>query len=374
MDFRFSEDQETIRELARQILADQTSPERAKELEDNGEWYDRKLWTALAEANLTALCLPEAIGGGGCGFFELALVLEETGRTLAPVPLLPTLALAGLPIARFGTAEQQERWLAPVASAEAILTAALHETGSQEPERPRVAARRDGDGWRLDGEKICVPAAHLAHAILVPARSEAGVALFLIEPAARGVHLERQITTNREPQSRLLLDGARASDRIGEAESGAEILDWLLLRGTAALCAQQLGVASEALRRTAEYTAERKQFGRPIATFQGVALRAADAFIDLEGMRSTLWQAAWRLGEELPAAAEVAAAKWWACTAGHRVVHTAQHLHGGIGADIDYPIHRYLLWAKQAELTLGGASLQVAKLGRQLVEARRQEA
>ena len=144
MDFRFSEDQETIRELARQILADQTSPERAKELEDNGEWYDRKLWTALAEANLTALCLPEAIGGGGCGFFELALVLEETGRTLAPVPLLPTLALAGLPIARFGTAEQQERWLAPVASAEAILTAALHETGSQEPERPRVAARRDG--------------------------------------------------------------------------------------------------------------------------------------------------------------------------------------------------------------------------------------
>jgi len=161
---------------------------------------------------------------------------------------------------------------------------------------------------------------------------------------------------------------------IGDPESGDAILAWLLLRGTAALCAQQLGVASEALRRTAEYIAQRKQFGRPIATFQGVALRAADAFIDLEAMRGTLWQAAWRLAEHLPAEPEVAAAKWWACTAGHRVVHTAQHLHGGIGADIDYPIHRYMLWAKQAELTLGGASIQAAKLGRQLIDSRRQEA
>ena len=374
MDFSFSEEQETIRALARQVFGDQTSPERARELEDNGEWYDAKLWTALAETGLSALCLPEAIGGGGCGFFELALVLEEAGRALAPVPLLPTLALGGLPIARFGTSEQHERWLGPVARAEAILTAALHEPGSHAPERPRVTARREADGWLLAGEKICVPAAHLAHAILVPARVGDGVAVFVLEPGARGVRLERQVATHREPQSRLLLEDAPAADAIGEPGAGGEILAWLLRCGTAALCAQQLGVAGEALQRTAEYTAQRKQFGRPIATFQGVALRAADAFIDLEAMRSTVWQAAWRIAEGLPAESEVAAAKWWACTAGHRVVHTAQHLHGGIGADVDYPIHRYLLWAKQAELTLGGASTQVAKLGRRLVESRRREA
>ena len=374
MDFSFSEDQETIRGLARQILSDQSSPERSRELEDGGEWYDRKLWAALAEANLTALCLPEEIGGGGCGFFELALVLEEAGRALSPVPLLPTLALAGLPIAEFGSPEQRERWLAPVANAEGILTAALQETGSQEAGRPRVTARRDGDGWRLFGEKICVPAAHLAGAILVPARSDDGVMVFLLESDAAGVTLDRQVTTNREPQSRLTLDGARAADVLGDAGNGAAIVEWTLQRGTAALCAQQLGIASEALRRTADYTTQRKQFGRPIATFQGVALRAADAFIDLEAMRGTLWQAAWRLSEGLPAASEVACAKWWACTAGHRVVHTAQHLHAGIGSDIDYPIHRYMLWAKQTELTFGGASAQVAMLGRQLVEARRKEA
>jgi alkylation response protein AidB-like acyl-CoA dehydrogenase len=374
VDFSFSEDQETIRELARQILSDQTSPERSRELEDCGDWYDRKLWTALAEANLTALCLPEEVGGAGAGFFELAIVLEEAGRALAPVPLIPTLALAGLPIAEFGTPEQRERWLGPVAQAEGILTAAFHEVGSHDPGRARVAARRDGDGWRLSGEKICVPAAHLANAILVPAQTNDGIGVFLVEPGAEGVTLERQLTTNREPQSRLLLDGARAADAIGEVGRGAEIVAWTVARGTVALCAQQLGLASEALRRTAEYTSQRKQFGRPIATFQAVALRAADAFIDLEAMRSTLWKAAWRLSEGLPAEAQVAAAKWWACTGGHRVVHTAQHLHGGIGSDVDYPIHRYMLWAKQAELSLGGASAQVAKLGRLLVEARRQEA
>jgi alkylation response protein AidB-like acyl-CoA dehydrogenase len=374
MDFSFSEDQETIRALARQILGDQTSPERNRELEEAGEWYDRKLWTALAEANLTALCLPEAVGGGGCGFFELALVLEEVGRTLAPVPLLPTLALAGLPIAEFGTPAQQERWLAPVAAEEGVLTAALHETGSQEPARPRVTARKEGDAWRLSGEKICVPAAHLARAILVPARSDEGVVVCIVEPGSEGVTLERQIATHREPQGRLLLEDALTSDVLGEPGGGEAIVDWTAERGTVALCAQQIGVAQEALRRTAEYTAQRKQFGRPIATFQGVALRAADAFIDLEAMRSTLWQAAWRLSEGLPAASAVAAAKWWACTGGHRVAHTAQHLHGGIGSDVEYPIHRYMLWAKQAELALGSRAVQAAKLGRLLVEARRQEA
>jgi len=103
---------------------------------------------------------------------------------------------------------------------------------------------------------------------------------------------------------------------------------------------------------TAEYTCNRKQFERPIGSFQGVALRAADAYIDVEAMRSIYWEAIWRLTEGLPATAEIAAAKWWACTAGHRVVHTAQHLHGGIGADVEYPIHRYFLSAKQVGLLL----------------------
>ena len=146
-----------------------------------------------------------------------------------------------------------------------------------------------------------------------------------------------------------------ASDVLGGPDSGAEIVDWMVERATAALCSIATGVCEQALKMTAEYTKTREQFDRPIATFQAVGQRAADAYIDTEAIRLTALQAAWRLEEGLPAAGEVAVAKFWAADGGQRVVHAAQHLHGGIGVDRDYPLHRYFLWAKELELTLGGA-------------------
>ena len=143
----------------------------------------------------------------------------------------------------------------------------------------------------------------------------------------------------------------------------------MLDRALVGLCATQVGVAEGALRMAADYTSERQQFGRPLSTFQGVALKAADAYIDTEAMRVTLWQAAWRLTAGLDATREVMVAKWWAAEGGQRVVHITQHLHGGMGADVDYPVHRYFLWGKQIEDTLGGASAQLARLGRALAEA-----
>jgi alkylation response protein AidB-like acyl-CoA dehydrogenase len=255
--------------------------------------------------------------------------------------------------------------LRPVADEGAVLTAALVEYASSDPAQPRTRAKRDGDGWRIDGEKHCVPAAQLARAILVPARTAQGVGVFLVEPSASGVLLEPQIATHREPEWRLQLSGVPAVDVLGAP--GAEIAAWIAERASLALAAIQVGVAEEATRRTARYISERKQFGKPIGTFQGAALRAADAWIDVEAMRGVLLQAAWRVSAGRPATAEIAAAKWWAATAGLRVVHTAQHLHGGIGSDVEYPIHRYFLWAKQNELLLGGAHQQLARLGAHLV-------
>jgi alkylation response protein AidB-like acyl-CoA dehydrogenase len=369
MDFSFSDEQEAIRDLARQIFADRVTHERSSELEKSSEWFDGDLWKELTKANLTALPLPEEVGGSGCGILEICLVLEEMGRHLAPVPLFPTLLLGGAPLAEFGTAEQRERWLTPVAESGAVLTAALEEAGCRDPARPRTRALKDGSRWRLEGEKVCVPAAHLADCILVPARSDdSAVGVFAVEPHAPGVAIERQITTNREPHGLLTLDGAEVSADavLGQADHGAAVVQWITDRALVGLCAVQVGVAEEALRRSAEYTGQRKQFGRPIATFQGVAMRAADAYIDVECMRSTLYQAAWRVSAGLPAGREIAAAKWWACRGGERVVHTAQHLHAGIGSDVDYPIHRFFLWSKQTELALGGASHHLARLGSML--------
>jgi len=374
MDFSYSEEQQAVRELAAQIIGDGASDERLQAFDPAGEGLDRELWRALADANLLGTALPEANGGMGLDLLALCGLLEQAGRHTAPVPLVPALVLGALPIAEFGTPAQRERWLPRVIAGETLLTAALTELGGADPARPRTRATPDGDGWRLDGAKECVPAAELAERVLVPARGDDGTTgVFLLDPRQAGVTLERQQSTNREPQSRIELAGAAVSadDVLGDRGDGARIVRWLGERAAVAYSAVQLGVAEAALERTAAYTSERKQFGRPIGSFQAVSLRAADAYISVEAMRCTLQQAVYRLDAGLPAAREVAAAKWWSCRGGQDVVHTAQHLHGGIGADLDYPIHRYFLWAKQNELQLGGAQSWLARLGALLVSEER---
>ena len=342
MDFSFSEEQQEIQNLAAQILGDKVTHERLKEIEASPEWFDRDLWAELAKAGLVGIALPEDVGGGGFGILEASLVLEEIGRTVAPVPYFATVILGALPIAEFGNDEQRKRLLPGVVEGDTILTAALTEDLNADPTSPTTTAK---DG-RLTGTKMMVPAAHLATTIIVPTAN----GVFLVDPKGEGVDLERLITTSGEPQFKVTLNNA-AGEPLGDPARGAEIIDWIVNRATAALCAIQLG-----------------EFERPLAAFQAVAQRAADAYIDTEGVRLTAWQAVWRLAEGLPAADELAVAKFWAAEGGQRVVHAAQHLHGGIGVDVDYPLHRYFLWAKQCELTLGSATPQLVKLGKSLAD------
>jgi alkylation response protein AidB-like acyl-CoA dehydrogenase len=364
MDFDFNEEQQDLQSLAKQILEGELSNERLREIDAGGDRFDRDLWGKLAEAGLLGVAVPEAQGGLGYGFLEAALVLEQIGCTVAPVPYLATVVLGGLPIAQFGSDAQRDAWLPGVASGEAVLTAALVEFGA-DPLAPQTTATRDGDAWVLDGVKDCVPAGLIASRVLVPAAADGGVVLALVDPSASGVKRERQDTTNFDPEARLTLTGVRVADAdvLASGAGGAAALEWIVERATAAQCAVAIGVCEEAVRMTAEYTKTREQFDRPIATFQAVGQRAADAYIDTEAIRLTAWQAIWRLSEGLPATAEVAVAKFWAAEGGQRVVHAAQHLHGGMGVDKDYPLHRYFLLAKKLELTLGGATPQLLKLG-----------
>jgi alkylation response protein AidB-like acyl-CoA dehydrogenase len=366
MDFALTPEQEALRDLARSICRDHATHERLKAVERDPDWCDRELWAALATANLLGVALPERYGGSGLGVTELCLLLEQVGAAVAPVPVWPTLVLGALPVAEFGSDAQRDRWLAPVVAGASILTAALVELPAEDPSAPQTRAVRDGSGWRLDGVKDCVPAAHLATAVLVPARTGDGqVGVFLVEPGASGLTLERQLATNREPQARLTLAGVRvgANAVLGDPAKGRPIVEWIVDRALLGLCALELGVVERALRITAHYTSERRQFDRPIGSFQAVQQRAADAWIDVEAIRLTTWQSAWRLDAGLPASDEIRMAKFWASEAGHRIVYTAQHLHGGIGVDVDYPIHRYYLWSKTIELTLGSAPRQLAALG-----------
>ncbi len=368
MDFEFSEEHEAVASLAREILEREATPERIKLAEASEEWMDRPLWQTLAEANLLGVAIPEAHGGMGFGFAELCGVLEAVGAATAPLPAHATLVLGALPIAEFGSEAQQAEWLPRVAAGEAILTAALSDAESGGADAPATTARPEGDQFILDGLRRAVPFAGQADRILVPAATPEEVAVFLVSPDAAGVSLEARVTSTGQPLSELRLSGVRvpAEDRLGQETDGAAIVRWTEQRGLVGIAALQTGVSAKALEITAGYVKEREQFGVPIGSFQAVQHRCADAFIDLQALRWTLWRAAWRLSEGLAARREAWVAKFWAAEAGSRIANAGLHLHGGLGSDVDYPIHRHFLWSKALELELGGAQPQLVRLGRDM--------
>lgn len=368
MDFTPTEAQQDLEQLTRSIAEKLTTNDRLRELDVAEDRVDDAAWKALADAGVLAAALPEAVGGGGFGILEQCTVLREIGRTLTPVPYLSSIVLAAAALAEFG--DEAQRDLARRAGeGTAVLTVAVAEELNLDPALPVTRAERSGDGWALTGTKITVPVATLAEAILVPATTPDGVAVFVIDPSAAGLRIDRQITTDYAAEAIVELSGVVTTQVLGGVERGAEVVAWILDRAAVGLAAQQLGTLERALELVSEYARERVQFDRPIGSFQAVAQRLADAFIDVKGVRSTLWQAAWRLGEGLPADAEVRTAKFWAADAGHRVAHTVIHVHGGVGLDRDHPVHRYFLAAKHHEFALGSATEQLRQLGRTLASS-----
>jgi alkylation response protein AidB-like acyl-CoA dehydrogenase len=355
MDFSLSAAQTELAGLTRKILAERDRPERQ--------------WTDLGSAGVLAAGLPESLGGAGLGLLEQCSVLTELGRAVSPVPYLASVVLGAGAIAAFGNPVQQRRWAAPAGAGSVLLTVALAEEDGDDPASPSTLAERAGEGWRLTGVKTVVPAAARADLMLVPASGADGVLVFLVDPSDHGVTVQPQALTDGADAGRLVLDGVKLDDDrlLGGASGGAEVTGWLVSRAIVGVCAVQAGVLERALELTAEYARSREQFGRPIGSFQAVAQRLADGYIDVEAIGLTMWQAAWLLAAGRPGDPEVdaaiASAKFWAADAGHRVAHTAVHVHGGIGIDTSYPLHRYFVAAKRAEFTLGGATAQLLRLG-----------
>ena len=365
MDFDLTQEQLAVQELSAQLLGDLSTPDTLRAVESgDADRFDRRLWAAMAEAGLLSLVVPEEQGGAGLGLLELCLLLREVGRRTAAVPALATLASGALPIARLGTPAQRASWLPGVADGSTVLTAALVDPLG-DPLRPDVMATRTAGGWRLDGRRTNVPAGTIADVVLVPATADDQTIVVVVRADRPGLERTPQATTSGTPEALIELDGVLVDDgdRLGDAP---DVLEQLIDLATVASCAVMAGVAAEAVRLTGAYTTEREQFGRPIASFQAVTQRAADAWVDAQAIELTMLQAAWRIDAGLPSDREVAVAKFFAAEAGQRAVHAAQHLHGGMGVDRDYPLHRYFLWAKQHELYLGGANRQLLRLGASL--------
>ncbi|EFL33458.1 acyl-CoA dehydrogenase [Streptomyces viridochromogenes DSM 40736] len=368
MDFTFTEEQQAAAEAAKGVfagVAPDAVPSPALTRGAVADSCDRALWARLADADLLSLLLDARYGGAGLDAIALCLVLRESAKVLARVPLLESSAAAAV-IQAHGGEEARVALLAPAGRGELVLTVAAHGRTGHDPAELAVTARQDGGTWVLDGVQTAVPWAYDADVTVVPAHTGSGRTLLALVPRGhQGVDLAEQFSTSGERLGELRLQSTRLAARdVIDADGAWEWLRDLLATGT---CALALGLGERVLRMTGEYTGEREQFGFPIATFQAVAVQAADRYIDLRAMEATLWQAAWRLASgapgALPATGDVAVAKIWAAEGVRRVVQTAQHLHGGFGADVDYPLHRYHAWAKHLELSLGPAAAHEEALG-----------
>lgn len=361
MDFELDDDLREVRELAERIFTDRATVERVRAVEAAEGGFDRKLWTVLAEAGLFGIALPERVGGAGMGMLGLVTLLEQQGKRVAPVPLWAT-QTAALALARFAATEQADRLLPGVLDGSTILSAAVETTPGGST---TVSAVRHGQDWWLTGELEPGPAAAVADTLLVPVTCDSGEdAVMVVSTAQDGVTVTPVEPTSKESYALVTLDGASVESR-DVLPGGAAVGAWSRRCARLALSGLQAGVCGEALRMTADYTSERAQFGRPLSTNQAVAARAADAYLDTENIRLTTQRAAWLadMDRENEVEAATLVAKWWASRAGLRVVHATQHLHGGIGADVEYPIHGYFLWGRQIAFSLGSADAVAAELG-----------
>lgn len=344
MDFSYDETQQAVADLAATVLRSDADHARVESALASESGYDETLWKAMAQAGLLALAVPEELGGDGFGPVEVAAVLTEVGHQTLPVPALATLALGVLPIARFGSADQRRGLLPEVADGR-VLTAALRPSGG----RPRVA-----DG-KINGSCAGVPYAAQAHRVLVA--TDAGV--FVVDPAGNGVTLTRTTTSTGWPEYTVTLRDSPVTD--GDLLTvDVRAVERFAYAGAAAVAD---GVIAGALELTAGHVGTREQFGRPLAAFQAVAVQVADIYITARTMNLAALSANWRLAADLDADGDVDLAAYWLAAEVPPSVQSCHHLHGGLGVDITYPLHRYYSQSKDLARFVGGAELQLDSIG-----------
>jgi alkylation response protein AidB-like acyl-CoA dehydrogenase len=368
MQLVLSEDQELLAKTAADFVSEHSPVSRVRALRDRGDadGFSRALWKQMAELGWVGIPFPEAVGGAGMGVAELAVVLEELGRTLAPEPFLANSLLAGQALLRAGSEAQQRAWLPGLVAGDRLLALA-HQERQARFDLHRIATRaaRQGGGYRLTGEKIAVLDGGCADAFVVAARTAGaeadgdGISLFLVPAGAPGLGIERQQRVDARNAAIVRLDGVTvgADALLGTEGAGLPVLEAVVDLATAGLCAEMLGSMSEAFARTLSYLKQREQFGVPIGSFQALKHRAANLFIQVELCRSAVMAAARALDlGDAEAAKLVSLAKARCSDAAVQVANEAVQMHGGIGMTDEHEIGFYLKRARVACQTFGDAA------------------
>lgn len=357
MDIDFNEEQTLLRDMLRGVLAEHSPIEVVRRTEDDPIGYPEALWKQLAEVGVTGILIPEAFGGAGQTLLEAAIAYEELGRALAPVPHFPSAVLAASVLMAAGSDAQQRAWLPRIASGEAIVTPAwLEPDGSFRPQGVQLRATADGDGFRLDGRKRHVPFARAAAQLLVLARTgpgDADIDLFLVDPSAKGISMEQQLSLASDAQYELAFDGVRvpAGARVGRPGTGWATFERAMQDGIVLLAAQAIGGAERALEITVQYAKERKQFDKPLGAFQAISHYLADASTKIDGGKTLVYEAAWARTAGRESAKLAAMAKLFACQTYRDVTAMCQQVWGGVGFTIEYDIQLFFRRAKQLQLS-----------------------
>ena len=327
---------------------------------------DARLWDALVDAGLVELALPGAVGGDDLGPAGAAAVLTELGRRAAATPFYATLALGALPLARSGAGSPLLR---RVVEDGVVLTAALHEPSAPFPTEPRTLATAAPDGFTVTGVKLAVPDAGAAERVLVPVTLAAGgPAVLLVDPRGPGVEVGRVPGAGPNAPFRLRLDGAPVP---GDAVvGGAAAVADLYRLAVAGAVSYGDGLLAGALALTVTHVAARRQFGRPLATFQAVAQQLADVYLAARTLHLLAQSTVWRLQNDLEPGTDAEVAAYWVATELPAALGTCHHLHGGLGLDRDYPLHRFSAAASDLARLVGGPETTLDRLGTQYLEGK----
>jgi len=362
MDLGFSEEQEMLRTMARDFLANECPKSLVREMEEDEKGYSPELWRKMAELGWFGLVFPEKYGGTEGSFLDLGVLMEEMGRALLPGPFVPTVVQAGLTIMNHGSEEQKQQFLPKIANGDLIMTLALTEPmGRYSPDSVTLKGEASGDGFVLSGVKLFVPDAHVSDYMIVVARTKDGadksdgITLLIVDSKSAGVAVTPLKTIASDKLCEVKFDKVKVlkANVLGQVDKGWAIVKDIMEKATVAQCLLLVGEAQVAFEMSVQYAKDRVQFGRPIGSFQAIQHKCANMVTDVDGARFITYQAAWRVSEGLPAAMEISMAKAWTSDATRRVVAEAHQIHAGIGFTKDYDLQLYFRRQKAGEVTWG---------------------
>jgi alkylation response protein AidB-like acyl-CoA dehydrogenase len=374
MDLGLDEQQEMLKNFARDFLEKECPESLVREMEEDEKGYSPNLWKGMAQQGWMGLVIPEKYGGTDMNLCELVVLLEEFGRALVPGPFISTVVLGGMPIMDAGTDAQKDQFLAKIASGDLIMTMALTEPSAKwTADGVTLTAKKEGGDYVLNGTKLFVPDAHVSDYMIVVARTggrgEDGITLLLVDSKSPGIKFEQLKTIAADKQSEVTFENVKvpAANLLGQEGKGWGIVEKTQKVATVAACAYLVGLSQMDFDTTLNYAKERVQFGRPIGSFQAIQHKLADAVIDVDGSRFITYKAAWSLQEGEPDAdLMINMAKAWTSDASRRVVAHGQQIHGGIGFTKEYKIQLYFRRQKWMELMWGDADYHREKVAQAL--------